>query len=267
MAALEQNVNLVGASQRRLEQLLERDDLWRGNAQHSVAGVDTGFASLNQHLLNGGWPLSGLCELFQSSDGVGELSVLLPLIAKMIPSNPLQTTTIEGGAWVSFVAPKYIIYPESLSMQGIDVNRLLWVDTADRKEQLWALEQILTSGASPLVLCWLDKLSVTEARRLQLASEKGTSLCVCYLPQSAVQQAHPVQLRLQLDRVVATSQGADLSTNVSIIKRRGGWPVADFKLPLLPPYMAQSFAFDGITMPAAASMANDNNVLQGPWST
>ncbi len=259
----------------QLERLLLRSDLWRGDAYHpQQMGLDSGYPELNRHLGQGGWPSQGLCEIFCSSEGIGELSLALPLMRRLIPR---QSREGSSAGLVSLVAPPHVPYPQSLAMQGIDVNRLLWVDTQTPKEQLWALEQILTSGASPLVLCWLEDLSVSQARRLQLACEKGESLCLCYLPSKVKDQAHPVPLRIALQPSTETNtkMGNDrlFETQVDILKRRGGWPAPRFSLSLLPELLAQSLMLD-VTKQLEQDKRLENEldkqqsgqILQGPWS-
>ncbi|WP_428611608.1 translesion DNA synthesis-associated protein ImuA [Shewanella sp.] len=242
----------------QLERLLERADLWRGDAYYpGPLGQDSGYPELNRYLGHGGWPAHGLCEIFYSCEGIGELSLVLPLMRRLIPSRSPQA---GAASLVSLVAPPHVPYPQQLLMQGIDVSRLLWVDTQVLKEQLWALEQILTSGVSPLVLCWLDQLSTSQARRLQLACEKGESLCVCYLPSKLKSQPHPVPLRLALQPELAGKSYA-FATQVDILKRRGGWPAPKFSLSLLPELLAQSLKGD-----TPSSLAG-GQVVQGPWST
>ncbi|QYJ92183.1 translesion DNA synthesis-associated protein ImuA [Shewanella spartinae] len=269
----------------QLERLLQRSDLWRGDAYHpQQMGLDSGYPEFNRHLGQGGWPSQGLCEIFCSSEGIGELSLALPLMRRLIPR---QSREGSAAGLVSLVAPPHVPYPQSLAMQGIDVSCLLWVDTQTPKEQLWALEQILTSGASPLVLCWLEDLSVSQARRLQLACEKGESLCLCYLPSKVKEQAHPVPLRIALQPSTETNTGINietsseanikmgndrlLETQVDILKRRGGWPAPRFSLFLLPELLAQSLMLD-VTKQQDERLENKLNkqqsgqILQGPWS-
>ena len=47
-----------------LESCLQRRDIWRGKkAAPSGDAVATGFAALDQHLPNGGWPQHALTEI------------------------------------------------------------------------------------------------------------------------------------------------------------------------------------------------------------
>lgn len=240
-----------------LKSLLERKDLWRaglwqGEHQAKQVGYPSGFAELDRHLADSGWPQQGVCEFLCHGTGQGELSIILPLLKRLI--NRTQANMIDSSELadplVLMVAPPFVPYPRAFELQGIDVERLVWVDSHDRKEQLWAIEQALGSGTVPLVLAWLDHLSITESRRLQLAAEKGKALCILYLPSKVANDSHPVTLRLSLRREHYSAHKAQNQplravtsvgdTRVDIIKRRGGWPSAEFSLSLLPAHLKQS---------------------------
>ncbi|QQX78431.1 translesion DNA synthesis-associated protein ImuA [Shewanella sp. KX20019] len=261
-----------------LAQLLARQDIWRGQQWQSHVAYSTGFSLLDEKLADNGWPQIGVCEILCDGVGQGELSIVLPLLKQLLSHDVSSTQTND--AMVMLVAPPHIPSPQALLQQGLDVDRLLWIDTAERKERLWAIEQALASGCVPLVLAWLDNLSTTEARRLQLAAEKGEALCMLYLPTINAQQSHPVNLRLVLQRAYFSALNTDESqgnhsqsaslvetsmlklvpkhaeqkqsslsrfsnsdlgmTEVNIIKRRGGWPSPTFSLPLLPPHLKES---------------------------
>lgn len=240
-----------------LQSLLERKDLWRAGAWQGEypsqqSGYPSGFSELDRHLADNGWPQQGVCEFLCHGAGQGELSIILPLLKRFLCTT--QIKSLDNSEFsdpiVLLVAPPFIPYPQALELQGIDVQRLVWLDSHDRKEQLWAIEQALSSGTVPLVLAWLDNLSITESRRLQLAAEKGKSLCFLYLPLKVANDSHPVTLRLSLRRErysVVKDQNLPLriintvgKTRVDIIKRRGGWPSTEFSLSLLPPHLKQS---------------------------
>ncbi|PKG57950.1 translesion DNA synthesis-associated protein ImuA [Shewanella sp. GutDb-MelDb] len=259
-----------------LNQLLERQDIWRGQQwQQQHVAYPTGFSLLDKNLADNGWPQIGVCEILCDGVGQGELSIVLPLLKQLI-SHCVSSTQIND-SMVMLVAPPHIPSPQALLQQGLDVERLIWIDTEERKERLWSIEQALASGSVPLVLAWLDSLSITEARRLQLAAEKGQALCMLYLPTTNAQLSHPVNLRLVLQRQCFSALNANDSNNkkaviveasmlklvpklterqqpslsrfsnshlgmteINIIKRRGGWPSPVFSLPLLPPHLKES---------------------------
>lgn len=271
-------LNPAEANASSLSQLLARQDIWRGQQwQQQQFAYSTGFSLLDEHLADNGWPQTGVCEVLCDGVGQGELSMVLPMLSQLIGHSlsSAKNAAQEQDSMVMLVAPPHIPSAQALLQQGLELARLIWIDTEERKERLWAIEQALSNGSVPLVLAWLDNLSTTEARRLQLAAEKGESLCMLYLPSRCAQQSHPVNLRLALQRQhfsarnsvnhhsahhdhansSATSmlklvpkQAASTPflnsqlgmTEVNIIKRRGGWPSPMFSLPLLAPHIKES---------------------------
>ncbi|QSX31595.1 translesion DNA synthesis-associated protein ImuA [Shewanella cyperi] len=218
-----------------LPSLLARQDIWVGQEiAPLVPGHGSGFDSLDALLPDRGWPRQGVCELICSHPGLGELALLSPLLA---------TLSRQSDALVLLVAPSLLPVPQYLLQQGIAMERLYWVDSRDRKEQLWAMEQALSSGGCQLVLAWLTHLSLSEARRLQLASEKGQSLGIVCLPSQP--EAHPVPLKLALE------PGEGAQVRLRLLKRRGGAGEVSLNL-----------ALHDRLLPANAPVGQ---LIRGPW--
>jgi hypothetical protein len=291
------------AGHSRLDTLLQRSDVWRGQEWRGrEQGYPTGFPALDAKLADKGWPRQGICECFHDGPGQGELSLVFPLLRHLLPlrqdegmtqglgpQDARESPDNDEAAMVPVIAPPYMPFAPGWVQMGIAVSRLLWIDTRDRKEQLWALEQKLASAACPLVLAWLDKLSLTEARRLQLASEKGQVLGILFLPLAQASEAHPVSLRLALGmdngqevasvfepndgQAIALAQGADECQrgaagdlpmgrrSLTLLKRRGGWPVTSLPLELVSPQL-------GLVLKALqyGHTLSSSAVLQGPWA-
>ncbi|WP_251766972.1 ImuA family protein [Shewanella indica] len=129
---------------------------------------------------------------------------------------------------IMLIAPPLQPLAQSFAQHGIAAERILWLELTQRKEVLWAMEQGLSSGACSLVLAWLDKLTLSEARRLQLAAEQGKALGICQLPMAQADSNHPVTLKL------AISAAGVNTARLQILKRRGGWPVPELHLRGLP---------------------------------
>lgn len=159
---------------RPIEQLLEtRSDLWRG--RHRPAGnvLASGRAELDRWLPAGGWPCGRLVEFLPEHFGIGEFSLLLPMLAE-------QTSR---GLPVLLVSPPLVPCPQSLDRYGVALERLVVIRNAD--QALWATEQALKSGLCGAVLLWHPRGRVhpRAIRRLQLAAESGQApLVVCYRP-------------------------------------------------------------------------------------
>ncbi|BCV28358.1 ImuA family protein [Shewanella algae] len=241
LSAKTHSVKSDPAKSQALNGLLERRDLWLGpGSQGKILGYPSGFEALNAQLSDAGWPRQGICELFSQSPGHGELSLLLPLMRYLLPAqcgshskrNHSERNQSRGDesrdTMIMLIAPPLQPLAQSFAQHGIAAERILWLELTQRKEVLWAMEQGLSSGACPLVLSWLDKLTLSEARRLQLAAEQGKALGICQLPMAQADSNHPVTLKL------AISAAGVNTARLQILKRRGGWPVPELHLRGLP---------------------------------
>jgi hypothetical protein len=201
--------------------------LWKGRRlSRGQPVVPTGHARLDARLPGGGWPLSAVTELICGNPGLGELSLLFPALAALG----------EQGQWVVLVDPPWIPYPAALHAHGLRLERLLLARTRGDGESLWACEQALSCGQGGAVLAWPSlwaceqalscgqggavlawpqRITFPRLRRLQLAAEAHAKLAWLFRPESALREASPAALRLQLE--------ADdhRGTRVGIVKCRG----------------------------------------------
>lgn len=167
--------------------------LWRGGRRHHrVPTLPTGHDRLDQALPGGGWPLGALTELLVAREGVGELSLLLPTLAHVC----------RQGGWAVLVDPPWTPYPPAMRGHGIDLARLLVVETQDASTSLWACEQALRGVRGGVVLSWLreDRRSTgfSRLRRLQLAARSGRKGAFLFRPAGVAAQATPAAMRLHL---------------------------------------------------------------------
>ena len=192
-----------------LQDLLRHPALWRAGdrEQRREAVVATGFASLDEHLPGGGWPLGALAEIHHRHCGIGELSLLLPALVRLSHS----------GRWIAWIAPPCEPYPPALKQWGVNLSRVLIVRPKTPQEALWAAEQALSSGNCAAVLLWSNTLDDAASRRLQIAAEKGRSWAIAFRSLQALSQPSAAALRIRLD---TGEQGTDLG----ILKNRGGRP-------------------------------------------
>jgi hypothetical protein len=174
-----------------LEELLQRPKLWRGAdcALPARPGLPTSFAGLDAALPGGGWPQGALTEILCGGAGIGELSLVLPALARLT----------QQGRQVLWVTPPFLPYAPALRPA----------------EALWAAEQALRSGICGAVFLWPNQPSFRELRRLQLAAETGGHWAVVYRPAEASGSASPAPLRLSVE-------AAKNRLLVRILKRRGG---------------------------------------------
>jgi cell division inhibitor SulA len=210
--------SLADRSAIELARLLEHPAIWRGrSAAERAEALATGYAALDACLPGRGWPRTGLIEILVPRFGVGELYLLLPLLAAL--------TGRPGARWCVWIAPPLDPYAPALAAHGVNLERVLVVrvpagdSRASRSvapEPLWAFEQTLGSGASDVALAWaVHDPRTREIRRLQLAAERGKALGVLFRPQRAARQSSPAVLRM----AVESSPGG---VRLTLLKSRGG---------------------------------------------
>jgi cell division inhibitor SulA len=142
-----------------LESLLATQTLWHAGRAAAIAadGEPTGYADLDALLPQRGWPRRALTELLLPADGIGELSLLLPTLARFT----------QAGATVVLVAPPYLPYAPAWQVAGVDLMHLEVIDAAPR-DALWTFEQCLRSGACAAVLGGPLQADAPALRRLQV---------------------------------------------------------------------------------------------------
>lgn len=137
-----------------LSEVLERPDVWRGDAlsRANIRAVASGFSELDAELPGGGWPAGALTEIFPAHEGIGELRLLGPALAALSARG-------EPLAWI---APPYLPYAPALAAAGIDPAKLVIVRTASAQDALWAAEQALRSNACGAVLAWPQRVKYVD---------------------------------------------------------------------------------------------------------
>jgi hypothetical protein len=201
-----------------LESVLQHPGIWRGNqrAQTAEEALPTGFAVLDELLPGGGWPRGALTELLIGRQGIGELRLLMPALARLS----------EADGWLAWVAPPYVPYAAALAAAGIDLKRLVVAKPSSEADAWWTAEQALRSGACGALLAWLRAADERRMRRLQLAAETGHTWGVLFRHARAAQERSPAALRLLLEP-------AANGLAVHVLKRRGG-PVSQPLVVALP---------------------------------
>ena len=104
-----------------LDALLSAQRVWRGQpVAPARTAQPTGHASLDALLPGGGWPEAALTDLLLPADGVGELRLLLPTLARLT----------QAAQPVVLVAPPYLPFPAGWRQAGVDLAHLHLVEAA-----------------------------------------------------------------------------------------------------------------------------------------
>ena len=190
-----------------LAEILARPDVWRADrlAGAAIPALASGFARLDAELPGGGWPRGALTEILADGAGLGECSLLLPVLERMR----------EAGRWSLLVAPPHALNGIAWAARGIDLSRLAVVSPSRPRDALWAAEHALASGALGALLCWMTHIDAAQVRRLQVAVAERAGLAFLFRPNRAGNESSSAPLRLQ---VMAAERGR---LGVQILKRRG----------------------------------------------
>jgi cell division inhibitor SulA len=213
------SASIFMANPETISGLLTRQDTWRGRSQRRSRPVaPTGYSSLNL-LLQGGWPTASVTELLPRQFGIGELSLLLPLLKDHSNNSRLCL-------WLD---PPYQPYAPTLAAAGIALERLLVVRSKNPREWLWAAEQSIRSGA--LLLAWARQQAprYTDLRKLQLAAADSSNAAFLFSSVSSLAAPSPVALRLELESLQVNK------LLLTVRKMRGAAPGAQLQLPLTGP--------------------------------
>jgi len=193
-----------------LDSLLDSRRVWRGQPQaRPTSRQPTGFAALDAQLPSGGWPESALSELLLPMDGIGELRLLWPTLARLS-----QAGDAASDEKIVLIAPPYLPFASAWANAGIRLDKLQIV-LAQPRDVLWATEQCLRSAACAAVLCWPLQADDRALRRLQVAAETGQCLGFAMRDAKAAANPSPAALRIVIDAAPA---------QLRVIKCRGGNP-------------------------------------------
>ncbi len=187
-----------------LDALLDARKVWRATVApiSEVAPQPTGHAGLDARLPQGGWPDHAVTEVLLPLDGVGELALIFPTLARLT----------QGGRRVVLVAPPYRVHAPAWARAGIVLSQLQVVQ-ATARDALWAAEQCLRSAACGAVLCWPQQADDRALRRLQVAAETGQCLGFAFRDAKHARNPSPAALRIELDAVRREAR---------VLKCRGG---------------------------------------------
>jgi len=185
--------NAVSAKVVALDALLNAQTVWRGQplaqpGHPGHAGEPTGHPELDAALPQRGWPKRALTEVLIAADGIGELALVLPTLARM--TGDKRTVVV--------IAPPYIPYAPAWKAHGIDLRHLEIVDAGER-DALWAFEQCLRSGACAAVLGWPRQADPQSLRRLQVAADSGDCIGFAFRDRKHLANPSPAALRIELD--------------------------------------------------------------------
>jgi protein ImuA len=149
-----------------LERLRARLAQLEAGGRSGGAVLPLGLPGIDHALPGGGLARGCLHELCGAADHGAALGFAVALLGRLM----------AAGGHVVWIGPRDELFAPGLAELGLAPERLIMVGTRARAARLWALEESLRSPGLAAALAEVDRLSLTESRRLQLAAEaKGVS--------------------------------------------------------------------------------------------
>ncbi len=190
--------------------------------------IPSGLPTVDAMLPMGGLPTGAVIEWISEYAGVSAATVALQCVRSYL----------KMPGCLAVVDARHEFHPAILQVSGVPLSRLLLIrpkemsdgstaSAADRSgtdssttsrtsgtpysakrafpsarqsETLWSLEQVARCPGVRIVLCWLDRVSSTALRRLQLAVERSGVTVFLIRPGSALNQPSWADYRLQIGR-------------------------------------------------------------------
>jgi hypothetical protein len=94
----------------------------------------------------------------------------------------LATAAQAHGSAIAWSDPGRELHLPALSAAGINLKHLILLRCAHRADQLWALAQCLQCTGVSATVGFIERLNQIEARRLQLAAERGRGIGIFMRP-------------------------------------------------------------------------------------
>jgi protein ImuA len=182
-----------------------------------------GLAAVDRVLPGGGLARGCLHELCGAPDRGSAAGFAAALLGRL-----------AAGGHVAWIGARDDLFAPGLGMQGLPPERLIVVRARARDARLWALEEALRSPGLTGVLAEVDRLTLTQSRRLQLAAEAKGVTAFLLRPLVACEASSAAVTRWRVgplpDAVTPPRRWGPSCWQVELVRCRGGrtgaWAIA-----------------------------------------
>lgn len=168
----------------------------------------TGFSAIDSLLPGEGFALGAVHEILSDTDTP---AMLLPI---------LITRAAASVGRIVWCDPSRRFYPPAAAALGLPLDRLLLVLPSDERQCLWAATQSLRCRGVGACVAPLSRLSMLQARRLQLAAECGGGLGLLLRSAQAASRPYAAKTRWRVTPV--PGERSVQRCNVRMIHGHGG---------------------------------------------
>ena len=136
-----------------------------GRKPTGLTAISTGCLAMDACLPAGGYVPGTVIEYLRSTSGCGATYLAFTAAAAALRASEDKYLVI--------VDTNHQLYPPALLCHQISLQRVIWVRPESQADAVWATDQALRTTAVAAVVADLDVLDERDARRLQLAAERG----------------------------------------------------------------------------------------------
>lgn len=118
--------------------------------------------------------MSTLTEVFCQAEGLRQLHLLVPVLAKLS----------QNRKWITFIAPPCLPNERALARAGVDTRKIQIIHTRTIRDYWKTLDDVLNNGQSSAVLCWPPQGEYNDAKRVQMkqAGDENDTLVFVFRP-------------------------------------------------------------------------------------
>jgi len=176
-----------------------------------IRGLEKPRRGLGEGALGTGWPplrRGSLVEWLAAGPGSG---------AALLAWGTAQRAAMEGGAIV-VLDRRRTVYPPALAAWGVDLERVIFVQPENARDESWAWDQALRCPGVAAVWGWVERVDSRLFRRWQLAAEAGGCVGLLLRPRDVRNQPTWADVRWWVEPQPAT---AGRRMRVELLRCRG----------------------------------------------
>ncbi len=147
------------------------------------ARILTGLSAIDALLPGGGLTPRAMHEILSPTDMP---SLFLPL---------LFARSAAKTGWIVWCDFEKRFYPPAAAALGLPLEKLVLLRPTSEREQLWAATECLRSAGVAACVMSAARLSFIQARRMQLAAERGGGIGLLLRPAKAMSQPYAAATR------------------------------------------------------------------------
>lgn len=173
-----------------------------------------GLAGIDRVLPGGGLARGGLHEICGPPERGAALGFAAALLGRL-----------SAGGHALWIGPRAGLFAPGLAEFGIVPARLIVVRVRAREDRLWAFEEALRSPGLAAAVAEIERLTLTQSRRLQLAAETAGVTGLLLRPPDALATPSAALTRWRVDPLPGQGEGRVLGPprwRVALWRCRGG---------------------------------------------